>query len=98
MNADSLKKRLVTAIVEHSNKSRDYDELYEKHGKLMEEVRSHKQAVECFRECIDMYDENLLIAEKQLMYAAPADYHRYVLFSYYFRILSHLLFIFISTG
>jgi hypothetical protein len=78
MNVESLKRRLVSSILEHSNKSREYDELYEKHGKLMEEVRSLKQAVECFRECIDMYEEHLATAEKQLTYAAPADYPRLI--------------------
>ncbi|CAG0916748.1 unnamed protein product [Notodromas monacha] len=73
MNVDDLKQRFLDICVERSKKCKEYDDVYLKHQKVLEEVTTHKQAIECCCQCLQIYQDHLSVAEKALENAAPQD-------------------------
>ena len=76
VNVEALEKRLQDLNREYLVKSRDFDEMFEEHGRYSSELQIKRQALEAFNEAIAMFTEQMKVAEEAQKDASTYIYNR----------------------
>ncbi|CAG0882423.1 unnamed protein product [Darwinula stevensoni] len=76
VNVEALEKRLQDLNREYLVKSRDFDDMFEEHGRFSSELQIKRQALEAFNEAIAMFTEQMKVAEEAQKDASTYIYNR----------------------
>ncbi len=73
INVEMVKAMLLEHHRDYMSKTQQYDELYEKHSRITQEIQLKQQALGAFRETVDVFKDQIKLHETFQKQAQPHE-------------------------